>query len=340
MDVIKTVDAVGHILCHDITQIIKDSKKEAIFRKGHVVKEEDIEVLLSLGKDSLYVWEAKEGLIHENDAADILYHICANYNMHKSNIKEGKIDVISDIDGLLKVDIEKLRTINALGEIIIATRHSNFPVKKGDKLASTRVVPLLIEDWKMEKAKAIGNEIPILSLKKFSIKKAGIITTGNEVFHGRIKDTFTPVIIDKLKEYGVNVNEHVIHDDDCEKITSSILSMIKNGAEIILCTGGMSVDPDDKTPLAIKNTGARIVSYGSPVLPGAMFLLAYIGEVPILGLPGCVMYSKKTIFDIMLPRVLAKDEINLEDIASLGHGGLCLSCDTCIFPNCAFGKGF
>lgn len=226
---------------------------------------------------------------------------------------------------------------------MIATRHGNFPVKKGDKLAGTRVIPLVIAEKKMKEAKALCGDKPILELKPFTPKKVGIVTTGNEVFHGRIEDTFTPVLQEKVAEYQCNVIYHTIVDDNHEKITHSIMEAIEQGAEMVLCSGGMSVDPDDKTPLAIKNTGASIVSYGAPVLPGAMFLLSYLEkegkQIPIMGLPGCVMYAKRTIFDLVLARIMANDPVTAADLAALGHGGLCLSCPVCHFPNCGFGKG-
>jgi len=337
---IRTEDAVGQILCHDITQIIKGVTKDAAFRKGHVVQEVDIPVLLSLGKEHLFVWEREEGMLHENDAAAILYNICAGEYMSPSPVKEGKIEVLAERDGLLIVDTEKLKRINSIGEMMIATRHTGFPVRKGDKLAGTRVIPLVIREEKLEQARSVGAGAPILSLKPFVHKKVGIITTGNEVFHGRIKDTFTPVLLEKLAEYDTEVIDHVILGDDPQSITGRIHAMIRGGANLVLCSGGMSVDPDDRTPLAIKNTGAEIVSYGAPVLPGAMFLLAYYqGRIPVMGLPGCVMYAKRTIFDLVLPRVLADIKVTAEDLARLGHGGLCLNCEPCTYPNCGFGKG-
>jgi molybdenum cofactor synthesis domain-containing protein len=340
MKLIRTQDAVGHVLCHDLTQIIRGVTKDAAFRKGHVVTEADIPVLLSIGKENLYVWEKQEGMLHENDAAEILYEICAGEHMRASEVKEGKIEVIADIDGLFMVDTERLLAVNTLGEMMIATRHGGFPVKKGDKLAGTRVIPLVISAEKMEQAKAIGAGRPLLSLKPFAEKAFGIVATGNEVFHGRIEDTFTPVIEDKLAEFGAKACEKVKQPDAPEEITAAILSMIRNGADMVFCTGGMSVDPDDRTPLAIKNTGADVVSYGAPVLPGAMFMLAYHGgKIPIVGLPGCVMYSKRTIFDLMLPMLMADIPITPEWLAALGHGGLCLNCEVCTYPNCGFGKG-
>ncbi len=339
MKEIRTVDAIGHILCHDITQIIKDVTKDARFRKGHVVTAEDIPVLLSLGKEHLFVWEKQEGALHENEAAAILYKIAAGENMSPSEVKEGKIDVFADCDGLFLADKQRMFELNSLGEIMLATRHRGFAVKKGDKLAGTRVIPLVISEEKMQAAKAIGGDKPLLGLLPFKNKKVGIIATGGEVLAGRIKDTFTPVLIDKVGEYGAEILETSILGDDNAAITKAILAMVEKGADIVLCSGGMSVDPDDRTPLAIKNTGAKVVSYGAPVLPGAMFMLAYLqNRVPILGLPGCVMYSKRTIFDLILPRLMADCDVTAEQLAEFGHGGLCLNCETCTYPNCGFGN--
>ncbi len=352
MKLIRTTEAEGAVLCHDITQIIKGVTKDARFRKGHVVTKEDIPVLLSLGKDQLYVWEKAEGMLHEDEAAEILCAICRGEYMDRSAPKEGKIELTAACSGLFKIKNEALKAVNSMGQMMIASRHGNVPVKAGDKLAGTRIIPLVIEEEKMEAAKKMAMEItggsPIFELVPFRKKKAAIVTTGNEVYYGRIEDTFSPVIREKLAEYDTEVMGHEIWNDDDKKVTEAILRMIEKGADMVICTGGMSVDPDDKTPLAIKNTGARIVSYGAPVLPGAMFLLAYYtaGEgdsarvVPIMGLPGCVMYSKRTIFDLVLPRIMADDEVTAEELASLGQGGLCLNCPVCTWPACGFGKGW
>ena len=343
MKLIRTEDAVGSVLCHDLTQIIKGVTKDAVFRKGHIVQPEDIPVLLSIGKEHLYVWEADESMLHENDAARILVDLCKSEGMSESAVKEGKIELAAAVDGLFKVDSKRLQLVNSFGQMMIATRHGNTPVHKGDKLCGTRIIPLVIEKEKMQRVQELCGAEPLLKLLPYKIKRAAVLATGSEVFHGRIKDTFTPVIEAKLAEFGVDVIHKEILDDAPEQITAAIKSAIEEkGAELVLCTGGMSVDPDDQTPLAIKNTGARIVSYGAPVLPGAMFLLAYYGEakVPVLGLPGCVMYAKRTIFDLALPRVLARDLITAEELAALGEGGLCLNCDVCTYPACGFGKGW
>ncbi len=340
MELIRTEDAVGQVLCHDITQIIPGVAKDAVFRKGHVVRPEDIPVLLSVGKEHLYVWEKDENTLHEDEAADILRSICQGEYMSASRPKEGKIELTAQTDGLLLVDTERLRAVNRLGEMMIATRSSGFPVKQGDKLCGTRVIPLVIEREKMEQARRVAGPEPLLRLVPIRPKRYGLVTTGNEVFHGRIPDAFTPVIQEKLAEYGCERIAHEILGDDHEKITAAIAKMLAEGCELVLCTGGMSVDPDDRTPLAIRNTGARVVSYGAPVLPGAMFLLAYTGDGrPVCGLPGCVMYAKRTIFDLILPYLLADVPVTAEQLAGLGHGGLCLDCPECHFPNCGFGKG-
>lgn len=339
MRLIKTEEAVGHILCHDITQIIKGVTKDARFRKGHIVTKEDIPVLLSLGKDHLYVWENDETVYHENEAAQILCDISINSNMSASEVKEGKIDLKAECDGLFRIDVERLCEINDIEQVIISSRHTNTPVKKGDKLLGTRVIPLVIKKEKMELVKEKAGSEPLCELKPYVIKNAGIITTGNEVYYGRIKDAFTPVVVEKLKQYHIEVIETVVLNDDKEKIVKAILDLKEKGCELIIVTGGMSVDPDDQTPGAIKESGANVISYGAPVLPGAMFCLAYFEDgTPLMGLPGCVMYADSTIFDLMLPRIAAKLPVTRKDITMLGHGGLCLGCEECRFPACSFGK--
>lgn len=338
MQLVKTEDAVGMVLCHDITQIIKGVTKDAVFRKGHIIQPEDIPVLLSVGKDNIYVWENDDSLLHEDEAAEILRDMCMNDGMSASKPKEGKIELTAERDGLFLVDRERLRAVNSFGRMMIATRPGGVAVKAGDKLCGTRIIPLVIEKEAMAQAKAVAGDAPLLRLAEIKPKRFGLVTTGNEVYYGRIEDTFTPVIVEKLAQFGCEMAAHEVSNDDHEKITGIINKMLADGVDMVLCTGGMSVDPDDKTPLAIKNTGANIVSYGAPVLPGAMFLLAYTADGrPICGLPGCVMYAKRTIFDLLLPRLLADDAITAEDIARLGEGGLCLGCAECHWPNCGFG---
>ena len=339
MKLIPTREAVGHVLCHDMTQIIKGSYKDARFRKGHVVTEEDIPVLLSMGKENLYVWEMVPGMVHENDAAERLRAICQGAHMTPSAVKEGKIELKADCDGLFLVDVDRLDRINLLDDIMIATRHSGTAVRAGDKLCGTRVIPLVIEEEKLLAAEEIGGGKPLLQVLPYQLKTAGVVTTGSEVYKGLIEDTFTPVIVEKLQTYGITMTEHAVVSDDKDMTARAIADMREKKVDLILCTGGMSVDPDDNTPGAIKDSGARIVTYGAPVLPGAMFLLGYYDDgTPVMGLPGCVMYAGATVFDLVLPKVAAGVPVSKAEIARMGNGGLCLGCPSCHYPLCSFGK--
>lgn len=339
MKLIRTQDAVGHVLCHDMTQIIPGEYKDARFRKGHIVTRDDIPVLLAMGKENLYVWEKSAGMLHENEAAERLAALCRNDHMAATPVKEGKIELKAEIAGLFRVDSRRLRAVNAIDELMIATRHGNTPVLPGDKLCGTRCIPLVIQESKLIAAEETVGDRSILELLPYRLKKAGVITTGSEVFHGRIADAFTPAVVKKLNVYGIEMTEHVTVDDGLENIRRAIEEMRQKDVELILCTGGMSVDPDDNTPGAIKASGARIVTYGAPVLPGAMFLLGYFPDgMPIMGLPGCVMYAGATIFDLALPRIAAGVEMTRDDFIDMGEGGLCLGCGQCYYPVCPFGK--
>ncbi len=338
MKQIRIEDSVGCILSHDVTKIVPGEFKGRLFKKGHVIREEDIPKLLDIGKEHIYVWEPKKGQLHENDAAIRVKDLVLGQGCYISEeIKEGKIDFFASYDGVLKIDKDALLELNMIDDIMMATIHNNTPVKKGEKLGGTRVIPLMVEEEKLNEAKKLI-EKPFISVEKFKKKKVGIVTTGNEVFYGRIKDAFGPVIKSKFEYYGSEILGQVILPDDKEKITEAIKMWIDKGADIVVCSGGMSVDPDDVTPSAIKDCGGEVVTYGSPVLPGAMFLLAYLGDTPIMGLPGCVMYSKRTVFDLVLPRILIDEKLTKRDIALYGQGGLCLDCKVCTFPHCSFGK--
>ena len=340
MKLIPVQEAVGHVLCHDLTRIVRGQFKGPQFRKGHVVTEEDIPMLLSMGKEHLYVWEMEPGMLHENDGAEALCALCFGENMARSEVKEGKIELTATCDGLFRVDTARLTAVNMIEELMIATRHSNTPVKAGDKLCGTRVIPLVIREEKLQAAREAAGDKPLLEVLPYRRKTVGVVTTGSEVFHGRIQDTFTPVIVDKLRAYGMEMTVHELSDDGMDNIVAAIEKVRKAGVDLVLCTGGMSVDPDDNTPGAIKTSGAKIVTYGAPVLPGAMFLLGYYDDgTPVMGLPGCVMYAGATIFDLILPRVAADVPVTRAEIAAMGNGGLCLGCQECRYPICPFGKG-
>lgn len=339
MKQIRIEDSVGCILSHDVTKIVPGEFKGRLFKKGHVIREEDIPKLLDIGKEHIYVWEPKKGQLHENDAAIRIKDLVLGQGCYISEeIKEGKIDFFANTQGIVKINKDLLLKLNLLGEIIVSTIHNNTPVKKGEKIGATRVIPLIIDEKKILEAEKIIKE-KIISIEEIKPKKVVLITTGNEVYKGRIKDAFLPVMKEKLEYYGSEIVKQVILPDNKEMITENILKAIEEDkVDMIICTGGMSVDPDDVTPSAIKDCNGEIVTYGAPVLPGAMFLLAYYKNIPILGVPSCAMYSKRTIFDLVLPRILADEKLSFEDIARFGNGGMCLNCEICSFPHCSFGK--
>lgn len=339
---VRTQDAVGMMLCHDITQIIPGKVKGPVLRKGHIIEEKDIPVLLSVGKEHVFVWDVDESMMHEDDAARVLYEIAAGgqENIRPSkDIKEGKIEAFAETDGLLKIDRKRLLVVNSYGQMMIATIPGDRAVKKGQKLAGMRIIPLIIKKDKMKEIEERTKGASVLRVLPFTKKKVGIVTTGSEVYHGLIQDQFTPVVEQKVKAFGAEIAGHILCDDDADMEVKAIEKLLYQGADLILCTGGMSVDPDDRTPLAIRTAADRVVTYGAPVLPGAMFMLAYKVKIPIVGLPGCVMFAKRTIFDLMLPRLMADDPITRDEIDALGEGGLCQGCETCTFPNCSFGTG-
>ena len=338
MKKIKTTEAVGYVLQHDITKIIPGEFKGRAFKKGHIITEEDIPHLLRLGKDHIFVFELGEDKIHENEGAMILGKLGQGENISLgSEIKEGKINFNSSIDGILKVDSEKLFELNMLGEISFATLPNNIPVKKGELVGGARIIPLVIEKEKMDRAKSLIKD-PILNVRPYKKYKVGIITTGNEVFYGRIEDKFGPVILEKLKPYNSEIIGQAFCPDDKEIIKEKAREFLDKGATMIIFTGGMSVDPDDMTPTSIIELGGELISYGAPVLPGSMFLLSYLGDIPMMGLPGCVMFAKKTVFDLVLGRVMTGEKLTKADIMRYATGGLCQSCEVCHYPNCTFGK--
>lgn len=340
MKLIKTQEAVGHVLCHDLTQIIPGEFKGARFRKGHVVTEEDIPVLLSMGKENLYVWELHPGMLHEDDAALRLCGLSMGRNIRRTeDIKEGKIELFAQCDGYFTVDAEKLNAVNAVPDVMLATRKGATAVKTGDKLAGMRVIPLVVPETTLEEAEEAAGSSPILNVLPYKLKTAGIVTTGSEVKNGLIEDKFTPAVKKKLEGMGIETVTQIFSGDGVENVAIAINQIRAKDVDLVLCTGGMSVDPDDNTPGGIRAAGAEIVTYGAPVLPGAMFLLGYFSDgIPVMGLPGCVMFAGATVFDLVLPAVAAGIPVSRSDIVALGNGGLCLGCKPCHWPDCPFGK--
>ena len=336
MQEVRTEEAVGKVLLHDITKIVKGEFKGVAYKKGHVIQKDDVEKLKDLGKFSLFVGDIPENSIHENDAALALKHACMGKNLKASEIKEGKIELIATLDGLLDINIDALDRINDIDDIIIATRLSGFEVKNADRVAGMRIVPLYINKDKLEKVEKITDGKPIINVIPFKKIKYALLTIGNEVYNKRIEDTFSPVIESKLKKYDAEMIMHETVSDDLEMIENALMEMCKEkSVDAVFCTGGMSVDPDDRTPKAIKDVTKEIICYGVPSLPGSMFMLAIAEDnKPVVGLPGCVMFAKNTIFDWVLPKIIAGIKLRKKDFKRLGYGGFCTSCDVCHFPNC------
>ncbi len=341
---LKTIpvrDAVGCVLPHDITRIVPGQSKGPLFRKGHIIREEDIPTLLDVGKEHIYVFSLSDGFVHEDDAAKRLVQKLAGNNLETTEPKEGRSDLRATCSGLLCVDVELLNAVNSLGEITCATLHNLLPVSQGQVVAGTRIVPLVIEEAKLQAFEKLVTK-PVIEVRPLAAKKVGLVSTGSEIAHGRITDAFGPVLRKKFALLGSEILDQRFPGDDIASIAQAIVSFANAGAEMICVTGGMSVDPDDNSPKAIREAGAEIICYGAPVYPGAMFLLAWLngkaGRIPVLGLPGCVMYHKASIFDIIVPRLLAGLEVTREDIVALGHGGFCAQCANCRYPLCSFGK--
>lgn len=339
MKAIPVQQAVGTVLCHDITQIIPGHSKGRLFRRGHVVTREDIPTLLDIGKANLYVYDPEDGYVHEDEAALRLANAAAGPHIRFGSPVEGKVTLTAACDGLFTIDVERLLALNSIEDVTFGTIHSHQFVRQGRALAGTRVIPLAVPGSRLTEAETLcASGPPLMAVIPLKKARVGVVTTGSEVYSGRIKDGFGPVLKKKFGDLGSTVIDQVFVSDEVTMTVEAILAFIEAGVDMVAVTGGMSVDPDDQTPQAIRETGARIVSYGAPIYPGAMFLLAELGGVPIVGLPGCVMYHRASIFDLVIPRILAGEAVTRNDIVRLGYGGFCEGCDTCRYPACGFGK--
>jgi len=339
-------EAVGLVLAHDITEIVPGKKKGPAFCKGHVVTKQDLSHLSRLGKQNLFVLDIGPDQMHENEAAELLARaLCGPGVRLAGPPKEGKIEFLADIDGLFYVDVDRLMDFNLVPDVMCATIHRYSPVKQGLRLAGTRAIPLVIGRGLVDKACTIAAETGnLLGVKPFRRLKVGMVVTGSEVASGLIDDKFGPIVSKKISTFKSTMIGVNIVTDDRLAIADNIKGFLGQGAEMIIVTGGMSVDPDDITRHAISDAGGRDLVYGAPVLPGAMLLTGVLdgptGTVPILGVPACAMYYRTTVLDLVLARILAGEQLSRQDIAALAHGGFCQSCeDGCHFPACGFGRG-
>ncbi len=338
MTEISVQHAIGRVLFHDITRIEPGKFHGRAFKKGHIITPDDVDKLLKLGKDNIYVLNLEDGFIHEDSAALRIAKAALGHGIQVMPPSEGKVRLMTTKAGLLKINVAALDRINAIDEIVFATSHTNRQVAAKRLVGGTRIIPLYTEEDKIIEVENICREcFPIIEVVPFKKLQVGIVTTGNEVYHQRIEDKFGPVMMAKINELGSSILRQIFVPDSIPMTVQAIHDLLGEGADMIVLTGGMSVDPDDRTPASIRAAGGREVTYGSPTFPGSMFMLAYIGTIPVVGVPGCAMYSKATTFDLLVTRIMAGEKIRRSDITTLGHGGLCLGCSDCRYPNCGFG---
>ena len=337
MKKINVQDAIGMELCHDITEM-NDGFKGVAFKRGHIIQESDIEHMLRIGKQHIFVWEENAGEIHEDDCARRMAAMAPVEGAHYTEPAEGKVLLFADVRGMFRVNTNLLKKIDSIGDITICTLPDHYPVEVGARLSSMRIVPLVTKEEQILEAERLCKEEKLLRLLPYQHKKIGVIITGSEVYHGRIKDKFEPVVRAKMKQYPSEILGITICDDDLEGIVGAAKKHIENGTDFLIFTGGMSVDPDDLTPTAIRQLGAEIITHGVPSQPGNMTLVAYLGDVPILGVPGAAIKLPTTIFDVLLPQVFAGEKITKEELTNLAVGGLCQMCKSCHWPNCTFGR--
>ncbi len=339
-DLMKKIDvekAIGMQLCHDITEM-RDGFKGAAFKRGHIIEEGDVQHLLDLGKSQIFVWEDNDGEIHEDDCARRMAAMVPVEGAHYTEPSEGKVLLIADEEGMFRVDKSLLNEINSIGDITISTLPDHYPVKVGARLASMRIVPLVTKEKNILKAEALCKDRKLLQLKKYKEKKVGVVITGSEIYSGRIQDKFEAVVRAKMKDYPSEIVGVTICDDDLDMMVNAAKEHLAAGAEILIFSGGMSVDPDDLTPTAIRALGAEIITHGVPAQPGNMTLVAYLGDVAVLGIPGAAISLPITIFDVILPQVFAGDKFTKRELINLEDGGLCQMCEVCHYPNCTFGR--
>ena len=337
MKKINVENAIGMALCHDITEM-NDGFKGVAFKRGHIIQPEDIEHMLNIGKRTVFVWEENAGEIHEDDCAKRMAAMATVEGAHYTEPAEGKVLLLADQRGMFRVNRTLLRKINSIGDITICTLPDHYPVEPGARLASMRIVPLVTQEAQILAAEKLCAEEKLLDLRPYQYKKVGVIITGSEVYHGRIRDKFEPVVRAKMKQYPSEIVGITICDDNLDMIVNAAKAHLEQGADFLIFTGGMSVDPDDLTPSAIRQLGADIVTHGVPSQPGNMTLVAYLGDIPILGVPGAAIKLPTTIFDVLLPQIFAGDKITKEELIELGDGGLCQMCGSCHWPNCTFGR--
>lgn len=337
---VRVEEAVGLRLAHDMTQIVPGHFKGPAFRRGQILKLEDIPQLLAMGKEYIYSLELADGEIHEEEAALRIARAAAGEGLVPGSPLEGRVNLQAELQGLLRVKRALLEEVNSLGDLILATLHDRTVCFPGQVVAATRIIPLIIAEARIEEVEELCRRSGrVVELIRLPPMRVGLVVTGGEIFHGRIQDRSAEIVRRKVEALGSAIAGERVAPDDPVRIAQAIQELKAEGCQLIVTTGGMSVDPDDVTAEGIARSGAQIVSYGAPVLPGSMFLYALLGDIAVLGVPACLIHDPTTTLDLVLPRVLAGETLSRQDFARMGHGGLCLHCPQCGFPICPFGKG-
>jgi hypothetical protein len=339
MEKVRVENAVGMVLAHDLTKVVPGEFKGVAFKKGHIIRPEDMEVLKTMGKYQIHILNMGSEELHEEEAAYRLAKAAAGQGICLTEPSEGKVSLKASAQGLIKINREVLDAINEIEDIILSTRHSHTLVDQDEIVAGTKIIPLVTQKAKIEQVESICQECgPVVELIPLKPLKVGLVVTGSEVYYGKIKDRFAPVLKDKIQKLGGICSDILFAPDNAYMMETSIKHHLNNGVDMIMVSGGMAVDADDLTPVVIKSIATEVVSYGSPVLPGAMFMMAYREDIPIVGVPACGMFNKITVLDLLLPRIFTNEKITKKDITSLAHGGLCLTCKVCRYPVCPLGK--
>jgi formylmethanofuran dehydrogenase subunit E len=334
-------EAAGHKALHDMTCIEPGQSKDAAFARGQQLDVGDVCRLQRMGRFEVYVEDGAqdEAWMHEDDAARVMARALAGDGVDCSaEPREGKITMVAEKSGLFTVNEQVLEEFNAIPGVMCATRHAFSVVEQGQQVAATRAIPLYLGRNILEDALDVLNSGPAFEVVPLRKPKVGILVTGTEVFKGLTQDRFIPIVSAKVEAYGCPVAATNIVPDDRERISEAVLAMLHEGVELLITTAGLSVDPGDVTRQGLSDAGVENMRYGAPILPGAMTLLANLGNVDVIGVPACALFFKTTSLDIVLPRVLAGLSPSRRELARLGHGGLCMQCKRCTFPKCPFGK--
>lgn len=338
-------EAIGRPLAHDLTQIdAKNHKKSARFKKGQVITAEDIPVLMDMGRENLSVMEMSPGDVHEDDAALALGGVLCGDNLRLTQPEEGRCNLVAEKSGLLWYIAETVNRVNQDPDWVLSALAPHRPVLAGQTVAGFRIRPLVLEDYRVERAVAAVRGSKPFKILPFENLKVGLVTTGKEIFDKRVEDAFRPKLDEKLSRLSGTVIGQRYSRDTVEEISQAVRAFIEEGAEVIICTGGMSVDADDKTPGAIRSVCRKISFQGTPALPGAMLMLGWAKpktgerEIAVIGAPACVAFDDRTALDKLLPFIFAGIEPG-DLVRRWGVGGMCEHCHVCHYPSCSFAAG-